>query len=835
MKLELDWGTGWQDVSGYVEKKSILRTLTLHKNLSPTINTLKVKILKDTSIINSILTADIIYIRVYEDDGITFYFSGRVNNNFKVKIENRVDGVTLECVDFAWILKEELEESISWEGFKVLDSDNPETSLVHKLLDLIDYPAAGIAAGSIDKTVNYFMAGPGDTVETLLKKLLGEYGHVYNIEVGGQFKVYPFVNSSMATSHVFDNDNLIGEVEVQKNESQAKSVTVNYRPVIHETGKIVASDTTGGNSIYKANIQIAPGDYYPINSDTKTIKMEFKYNDFELIRVGSPSVDLSGQSGVVLRKFIPEDLAAAIGIENTAASLRYVYRLDIIGDPYYYGDYNSQYVHNGEATEKTEDIDTRYIGNDTAAAALAQSRASYWKYADYSYSIKSKDKAALGEFCTLSDNTLGLITTCQVIEIKDQADGYFNYTLIGASAYDLLPDTGGEIIHTTPPPVQEVPQGDVIGSIAEGYDYEEDGIVYGATVPEVPVLSGSPIPGGVRLSVKGQPNLKYLDHYEFQVSENAIEWYALAFEGAAWKTGPQGGVTSVQMESFIHPNLPPVQLSIIGDIILGSYLVTITGDTSRLSKGDLVSSAIGIPTGAKIDQVNDDNTILLTTQATASSTGEVLTIGDDITGAGDNKKYMGIPLYYRANRVTVAGAISDWCSPVYIQAGQVNPGDIPANSITANQLVTNFLETGYAQIGYSMIIGYSGNGSAADPEQGDRRIFLDEDEIVFEEYFGGSWSRARALKIGGQDLYGAFNQIISSAGISHPENSPINHEFPPGTDLDIWNLEGNLVSHAGRNLIDLYNMELTTSGFFLAAGHSSGSIKTFMALVNWRI
>ena len=70
------------------------------------------------------------------------------------------------------------------------------------------------------------------------------------------------------------------------------------------------------------------------------------------------------------------------------------------------------------------------------------------------------------------------------------------------------------------------------------------------------------------------------------------------------------------------------------------------------------------------------------------------------------------------------------------------------------------------------IIGYSGDGTPYAPQEGDRRVYIDEDEIRFEEYTGGAWTSVNSIVIGGADSYGNFLPFLGCRGIYNTLTDP---------------------------------------------------------------
>ncbi len=132
-----------------------------------------------------------------------------------------------------------------------------------------------------------------------------------------------------------------------------------------------------------------------------------------------------------------------------------------------------------------------------------------------------------------------------------------------------------------------------------------------------------------------------------------------------------------------------------------------------------------------------------------------------LSGTADNpsaKTY-----HYRVRRRTKQSDVSAWSSTVNADASPVDTGDLTVNALSAN-----LLEAVFANIGYALTIGYAGTGSVSSPDEGDRRIYLDDDEIRLEEYTEGGWTTVKGIKIGGA-LAGIFLSAVSCQWFLHPE------------------------------------------------------------------
>lgn len=122
-------------------------------------------------------------------------------------------------------------------------------------------------------------------------------------------------------------------------------------------------------------------------------------------------------------------------------------------------------------------------------------------------------------------------------------------------------------------------------------------------------------------------------------------------------------------------------------------------------------------------------------------------------------------LYYRIRRATKTPAVSAWSTIATALALQTASSATAFNSIYVNSIVAAYLQVIFAQVTGQLIIGYAGSGTNASPAEGDRRVYIDEDEIGFEVYTNGAWATARSIKLGGVDGSGNFLPFLSCRGL----------------------------------------------------------------------
>lgn len=149
--------------------------------------------------------------------------------------------------------------------------------------------------------------------------------------------------------------------------------------------------------------------------------------------------------------------------------------------------------------------------------------------------------------------------------------------------------------------------------------------------------------------------------------------------------------------------------------------------------------------------------------ATTQAVGEFL-VHPNIPFIGTVDDPTGRTLYYRVRQHTKSDKDSPWSDSTSAVPSTVQTGDLAANSIFANNIIASEIEIMLMRVAQAWI-GYGGTGTFAAPAEGDRRIFIDGDEIRFQVFALGAWSTARQITFGGTDVYGSFLPFLSCRGL----------------------------------------------------------------------
>lgn len=564
INIDFQDGGGNHDISSLVLIDTIRRTRTLHNNLKPTVDTLKFSMHRNTSYINSLLANDSETIISVTKDG-SDYFTGTIRPNFTVTVGSIVGQVKVECVGYAEKLKKTINTTFAYGSYKVSDATTKTSSIIHQLLVLAGFHVDNdISIPTIDKTIDYFVNIGGKDSRTywdVITKLLFEFGYVWYFDESGVFKVYDFLPADTSTSDAFNNDNMRGQLTIKRKLDDYKGVEVTWYPHETEEDAIIFSDTTGGNSTSKCNIEIAADGHYPEGAESANVYSEYQYDGYNIVIVNNAALDVTKDANIA-SSFTSYYQRALVTFHNSAESAKNITKFDITGDVVYQGDQQKTQCLLEAGTEKIDSYDAEFITASADADKLSIGLARYYLYSDFTYIINSETDYSLGAFVDVVDTMLGIDNRCVVVKIEDidQTQGLKKYTLYGISDYSAE-TTSLEAVKVTPPPPPpgaDVSESDITSrptyiDLIDGFTDTASGGTIIPTVPTISVCKG--IFRGITLSWDRQANLTNFARYEVQVSNNDSTWYSLQLDGTDWKDTVDED-TDWLNEFLVHSNIP---------------------------------------------------------------------------------------------------------------------------------------------------------------------------------------------------------------------------------------------------------------------------------------
>ncbi|RKZ08506.1 hypothetical protein DRQ25_08915 [Candidatus Fermentibacteria bacterium] len=778
IQFDFDDGQGWVDIHDLVKTKNLRRKRILYNKLTPATSTVTFQMLRDTTIITKLLTTTK-EIKVLITKNAAPYFSGYIRKNFKVLVETNIKWVKIECVDKGFLLKKTIDDTFAYSNYKVAWTTNPSISLVHQLLYKAGLVLGEINTLTIDKTVDYFINihDDGKTYHTAIKELLFEFGFVFYFDESGKFTIFDMFPATATSAYTFDNDNMIGKLEVNKNLEQQEGVSVHWWEHRVETDIVVFSDTTGGDSSNKCNITLAAtgdpdgGDYYPSGSDSRTVYSEYKINDREIITVNNLTHDITRESGINLTGPTNYYKRADFKLVNSLGTEKSITKLDLRGDPVFKGDLNITKRLNVAGTEKIKTIDTKYLTSLADAVKLSNGIAGYYGYSDFIYKLTSADDVQIGTIVTLEEDLLGISNKCIVVTREDFEDlEQSKYTLDGIDEYSA-DSTDTESIHIEPEPLPPGSVSDLEGvpsyqEIIEGFD--EGG---GTTTPTTPTASAVGYFKTIAIRWDRQLDLTNFDHYDLQVSIDQVDWYDLAFDGAGAFNGwgeTKNNLTETTMEIILHENIP-------------------------------ASGTEEIPTATTLYY----RVRRVTKAAAESSWSSIVSASTSVIGGVD------------------------------IGKDSISTPKLLGGSVTADKVDVATLNTLIANINQYILVsanGFTGTSYVEEaPTIGDQRARLDSNELVIE-YFDHSETWVTIAKMGGDEDGGFFpwfqaRGLIKTGAVSEVNALNVGHRVPAGSKIfdfenvytdrdsaDPWDTKSG-TSFTTDSLIGTHALTTTSSGY----------------------
>jgi len=163
-------------------------------------------------------------------------------------------------------------------------------------------------------------------------------------------------------------------------------------------------------------------------------------------------------------------------------------------------------------------------------------------------------------------------------------------------------------------------------------------------------------------------------------------------------------------------------------------------------------------------------------------------------GAVDNPA--GRTLHYQVRQVTKAALPSAFSASTSATTKTVAAGDLAIDSVYANNILAAAIQTMLLRAA-QMWIGYAGTGTYGSPDEGDRRIYVDDDEILFQIYTAGAWSTERQIALGGVDANGNFRPFLGCRGVlGDITDSPLLDPIP-GRGFHLFKFDNNAQDQHG--------------------------------------
>jgi len=479
--LDYQDGEGVRDIMGLVDAESILRRRRIWNKLAPTVNTLTFRMKWDSTHMALLMTTvkDIL-VAVNDGDG-SAYFRGTVKPNFSVNTGVRPDYIQIECVDRSWLLQKKIMSNINWAGYTVSNPSTTAASIVHQLMVGAGYSLSDVSSSipTVAKTIANFIVIKGDTTYwEALQKVTFEFGYTFYFGDDGKLDLFHFAPASVTAAGSFTNANMIGTLGLRRAQREYDGCRVKWYGLKTFQDVVVASDTSGGNGVYKALIAVLASDYYPEASETYSTYIDYTYQDYEVVAVTSASLDLVGDAAISTVVFTDEIKRARVQIANTdGAATKYIYKFDVVGDAICKDTYNWTEAPSPLTSDKVLEVDTQWISAAGDAQTLSDAVSQYHRNVEFTYQLRSRDSYDPGQYADVEESSwLSIDNLCVVVEVVDNdllwsLNGNTpirTYTLEGVAAYSA--GTTGTSQTAVPPVVPKRTDGYTVAAAGSTMD-----------------------------------------------------------------------------------------------------------------------------------------------------------------------------------------------------------------------------------------------------------------------------------------------------------------------------------------------------------------------------
>ncbi len=564
MKIEINWGTGvWEDITHAIEKGSLSLRTDLHRNMKPTTNSASFSIADEPAVMARFIAVNVdCTCRITTDDGVQLFY-GFYKRDIDTGIATGLMPGKVEFVDSSYLLKKKVSETINLSG----------TTVGEVTIRLLQ--SAGIsriAIPPIPNTIDYAIVTEADdeTYAHAIEALLSEYGYVLYFDESDTARVFNLVLEHIPDpERVFStgsDGNVYGQLKVKANATQYDGCKVKYYTHERKIAATVFSDTTGASADYtgygvsqaSCDIPLADhqGVYPPRESMDQKVYSEYSYDRGDIVTVLGAILDWYADGDVRCEAFTNYFRRADVKFTGSGRLKRFVIKGEAIVQA---GINIVKSLIDEVTTENLEEIECRYITTHEDATRLAVSHRKYWEYSDKEYSWKTKEQVYVGDIVRLKEPTrLGLDFPVRIFRIDYNDDEDF----ITVHAEGIIEFAAAPVLSDSTYPT--IPVSQITETILDGLrnrpTYEE--LVAGydrtvpsgsaTTVPTTPILSAKGSFKAVILEWDRQHNLTNLSRYELQVRDGTT-WYSLGTTD--WK-GEEGGLTSVQVEMYVHADIP---------------------------------------------------------------------------------------------------------------------------------------------------------------------------------------------------------------------------------------------------------------------------------------
>lgn len=464
--------------NSYIESAFILEgaklTECFYNDLKSADNSASVRIPFNESLCDKIKANISKNIKIQIKDGNTNLFTGYARKTVAFSKTQRNQPFGIEIVSPAILL------DYTYNGTTIHYSNTTLGNVVTALLSLSPFGFNIDVTPIESKQLLFFKLEDGTNIKNVLNELLFEYGYCYDFDSDGNFYItdlFPVIPTT--PTQKFNGDNCLNEINQTVKEDKYNRVSVEWNKIQQQSNVLIFEDTTGADSNNKANIKIESNSYY-LDEENNYLEYDSKFQSIAWIDSASLKISFDDESSIT-KTFSNLGERAELSIYNGGNAAKTITGLQVFGTGYF--EISTNFAKAGQnGTENT--IKAVYIQNDEDASKLAKKLCDYYNYSNFTTSVLSKTKYAIGTYVELSDSGIGTVIYRIVRRTYDFYKKVYTYSLESVSEYSPVETyTNGQNVKS------KGDNGETLRDAVSDLNRKVDGIVTSATMVSADILS----------------------------------------------------------------------------------------------------------------------------------------------------------------------------------------------------------------------------------------------------------------------------------------------------------------------------------------------------------
>ena len=329
-------------------------------------------------------------------------------------------------INLSYFLKKKLQEEI------MMFSQSVGT-IITTLLQKANYTDIGNV--SMQKTVSFFKAQKGDDIYTIIKNILFEFGYTFDFDADGNFILYSLFNQPETITQFFNGQNIREQITQSVVEEKYDRIETKWKKGQFFTHTKVFEDTTGNNAAHPySNIPIKPGAYY---LDTEWLYLSLDSELGNVLYISNVDYLFTQSNQSININMIVEGQKIKVSIRNVNNVVEYITRFEVYADAYIETEPDNT-TKTTNIGDNLLELDIKYLNSDTDINNLIQSLENYYRYVDFTVTLKSYTDYPLGSFVTVTELGMGTITG-RVVSKKYALRKPIEYTIEAISEFVPAP------------------------------------------------------------------------------------------------------------------------------------------------------------------------------------------------------------------------------------------------------------------------------------------------------------------------------------------------------------------------------------------------------------